>query len=204
MNYVLGRSRSVHWALARSMFPVMCLSAFLNNTPCVTFMIPSESHLMSRPGYQSYPMKQSASTIPSSVHGCGAGVPLPYYCWCYAICGLTKVLSFTCALRSPHLVGSPLRCAHQEAAHPAVVRGRAGRHLHLHRHLHQPGHRGSARRALHEGEKARRGQVSDLRHRALRSALRTLGVCVRCKLAVARRLLGALGESVASFMRLAL
>ena len=41
MNFVLGRSRSVHWALARSMFPVMCLSAFLNNTPCVTFMIPS-------------------------------------------------------------------------------------------------------------------------------------------------------------------
>ncbi|KAG2451461.1 hypothetical protein HYH02_004059 [Chlamydomonas schloesseri] len=40
MNYVLGRSRSVHWALVRSMFPVMCLSAFLNNTPCVTFMIP--------------------------------------------------------------------------------------------------------------------------------------------------------------------
>ncbi|PNW77626.1 hypothetical protein CHLRE_10g445000v5 [Chlamydomonas reinhardtii] len=40
MNFVLGRSRSVHWALARSMFPVMCLSAFLNNTPCVTFMIP--------------------------------------------------------------------------------------------------------------------------------------------------------------------
>ncbi|GIL78280.1 hypothetical protein Vretifemale_7730, partial [Volvox reticuliferus] len=40
MNYVLGRSRSVHWALVRSMFPVMFLSAFLNNTPCVTFMIP--------------------------------------------------------------------------------------------------------------------------------------------------------------------
>ncbi|PNW74959.1 hypothetical protein CHLRE_12g502600v5 [Chlamydomonas reinhardtii] len=40
MNYVLGRSRSVHWALVRSMFPVMVLSAFLNNTPCVTFMIP--------------------------------------------------------------------------------------------------------------------------------------------------------------------
>ncbi|EFJ39565.1 hypothetical protein VOLCADRAFT_100805 [Volvox carteri f. nagariensis] len=40
MNYVLGRSRSVHWALVRSMFPVMILSAFLNNTPCVTFMIP--------------------------------------------------------------------------------------------------------------------------------------------------------------------
>ena len=35
MNYVLGRSRSVHWALVRSMFPVMVLSAFLNNTPCV-------------------------------------------------------------------------------------------------------------------------------------------------------------------------
>ncbi|PNH03965.1 putative sodium/sulfate cotransporter 3 [Tetrabaena socialis] len=40
MNYVLGRSRSVHWALVRSMLPVMFLSAFLNNTPCVTFMIP--------------------------------------------------------------------------------------------------------------------------------------------------------------------
>ncbi|KXZ47579.1 hypothetical protein GPECTOR_34g738 [Gonium pectorale] len=40
MNYVLGRSRSVHWALVRSMIPVMFLSAFLNNTPCVTFMIP--------------------------------------------------------------------------------------------------------------------------------------------------------------------
>ncbi|PNH12358.1 putative sodium/sulfate cotransporter 3, partial [Tetrabaena socialis] len=40
MNYVLGRSRSVHWALVRSMMPVMFLSAFLNNTPCVTFMIP--------------------------------------------------------------------------------------------------------------------------------------------------------------------
>ncbi|GLC48755.1 putative sodium/sulfate cotransporter 3 [Pleodorina starrii] len=40
MNHVLGRSRSVHWALVRSMFPVMFLSAFLNNTPCVTFMIP--------------------------------------------------------------------------------------------------------------------------------------------------------------------
>ncbi|KXZ43508.1 hypothetical protein GPECTOR_88g451 [Gonium pectorale] len=40
MNHVLGRSRSVHWALVRSMLPVMALSAFLNNTPCVTFMIP--------------------------------------------------------------------------------------------------------------------------------------------------------------------
>ncbi len=39
MNYVLGRSRSVHWALVRSMMPIMFLSAFLNNTPCVTFMV---------------------------------------------------------------------------------------------------------------------------------------------------------------------
>lgn len=42
MNYILGRTRSVHWALVRSMLPVMFLSAFLNNTPCVTFMIPSK------------------------------------------------------------------------------------------------------------------------------------------------------------------
>ncbi|KXZ43506.1 hypothetical protein GPECTOR_88g449 [Gonium pectorale] len=40
MNHVLGRSRSVHWALVRSMLPVMVLSTFLNNTPCVAFMIP--------------------------------------------------------------------------------------------------------------------------------------------------------------------
>ncbi len=39
MNQVLGRSRSVHWALVRSLLPVMFLSAFLNNTPCVTFMV---------------------------------------------------------------------------------------------------------------------------------------------------------------------
>lgn len=39
-SYILGRSRSAHWALARMMLPVAFLSAFLNNTPIVSIFTP--------------------------------------------------------------------------------------------------------------------------------------------------------------------
>jgi hypothetical protein len=37
---VLGRSRSVYWALVRVMVPCIVLSAFLNNTPVVSLLTP--------------------------------------------------------------------------------------------------------------------------------------------------------------------
>ncbi len=40
MLYVLGRSRSPFWAIIRLSFPVMFISAFLNNTPIVALMVP--------------------------------------------------------------------------------------------------------------------------------------------------------------------
>lgn len=40
MGYVLGRSRSPYWAIVRLTVPCMFISAFLNNTPVVSLMIP--------------------------------------------------------------------------------------------------------------------------------------------------------------------
>ena len=40
LNRLLGRSRSVFWALVRMMIPCMVLSAFLNNTPVVSLLVP--------------------------------------------------------------------------------------------------------------------------------------------------------------------
>lgn len=40
MVFILGEARSPFWAIVRVCVPVMCISAFLNNTPVVALMIP--------------------------------------------------------------------------------------------------------------------------------------------------------------------